>query len=165
MSGPVFNNNISGGQNQINQGMEVNAEMNNSTRTPEQEKRTEDALKVVEESLPNEVSDVVMPQLVKVSRMEPAFQIKEQKPEGKLTKIYDKIKPYVGPVVQKVSIFGAAALSVMKTENPWLAGLFALAEDSAKSKKEQASPPQSRTLPRVSPRPRSSDGGSTFGGR
>jgi hypothetical protein len=68
MSGPVFNTNISGGQNQINQGMEVNAEMNNSTRSPEEVKRTEDALKVVEESLPKEVSDVVMPRLVEVSR-------------------------------------------------------------------------------------------------
>lgn len=164
MSGPVFNNNISGGQNQINQGMEVNAEMNNSTRSPEQAKRTDDALKAVEEALPNEISDVVMPQLVKVSRMEPSFQVEEQKPEGKLSKIYEKIKPYVGPVVQKVSIFGAAALSVMKTENPWLAGLFALAEDSAKSKKAESGLP-SRSLPKVTPRPRSNGGGSTFGGR
>ena len=51
--------------------MEVNAEMNNSTRSPEEVKRTEDALKVVEESLPKEVSDVVMPRLVEVSRMSP----------------------------------------------------------------------------------------------
>jgi hypothetical protein len=160
MTGPVFNNNISGGQNQINQGMEVNADMNNYTRSPEQQKRTDNALKAVEEALPEEVSDVVMPQLVKVSRMSPMKQKEEKKPDGKLAKIYDKIKPYVGPVVQKVGIFGAAALSVMKTENPWLAGLFALAEDSAKKKVADASKEQERSLPKVARRRDS--GKSTF---
>ena len=158
MSGPVFNTNISGGPNQMNQGMEVNAEMNNSTRSPEEVKRTEDALKVVEESLPKEVSDVVMPRLVEVSRMSPIKQFEEQKPEGKLSKVYEKIKPYIGPFVQKAGIFGAAALAVMKTENPWLAGLFALAEDSAKSKPTSSGRSSSSGI-------RKSGGGSTFGGR
>ena len=160
MTGPVFNNNISGGQNQINQGMEVNAEMNNSTVSPEQQERTDSALQAVEESLPKDVSDIVMPELVKVSRMTPMKQKEESKPEGKLGKIYKKIKPYVGPVVQKVGIFGAAALSVMKTENPWLAGLFALAEDSAKKKVAQSKKQESSRLPRTSQS--KSSGGSTF---
>lgn len=168
MTGPVFNNNTSGGQNQINQGMEVSASMNNACTPEENRRNNELAVETVSQALPQEVSDVVMPRLVEVSLMTKQEQEADSKDEsGKIASVYGKIKPYILPVVKKMSIFGAAALKVMKSENPWIAGLFALAEDTAKAKPSVPSSPSSMPTPRTSrvmPRTKPRDGGSTFGG-
>lgn len=162
MTGPVFNNNTSGGQNQINQGMNVSASMNNSCTPEENRRNNELAVEAVTESLPKEVSEVVMPRLVEVSLMTREEQEIDSKEEsGKIGQIYSKIKPHILPVIKKFSIFGAAALKVMKSENPWIAGLFALAEDTAKNAADSKSP---SLPPRTSPRPKPEGGNSTFGG-
>ncbi len=117
----VFNNSITGGQNQINQGQTVNATQSNGVQLP----TVKQVLDTVSEAIPPEaVEDTIQP-LMAMSELPAEEQATEEKKE-EAKNLWARLEPYKGTIYKGVSALGISALTMLVPGAPVLAPLLAM---------------------------------------
>jgi hypothetical protein len=122
--GPI---NISGGQNVVGK--------NEGTMNQSVDGKPIDLgklMSVVAESLPSDVSDVVIPKIQGIASLPTEQQQREMASGSAWSFVRDSIAPHAETIARNLAIFGAAALKALSSSNPVVAGILAVCEANVK---------------------------------
>ncbi len=155
MSGPVFNQNVSGDNNQNIQGMDVSGITQNNTSS--EPVTVKEIVKVINESpdMPEEVTKDIMPVIDGLSQLpaeeqeaivqcsaeippviqvaghggkDAAKKLHINKHFKKWSDLIMKLKPHAGLIWKNVATFGEASLKALASTNPIVSGVLAVCE-------------------------------------
>ena len=122
-----FENNVEGGQNQINQGQNVEATQNVGDAN---EPTIEKFIGVVAESVPNTEEAKVLKERLHTFQSLPAEAQTEQIKTGGADwmPIVETVSTNAGTIWKNIATFGAAALKTFAEKQPIVAGIVAVCE-------------------------------------
>lgn len=116
-----FNNNITGGQNQINQGQHVHATQSNGTQLP----TVKQVFDVISEAVPEEaIEDTIQPLMAMAELPAEEQATEEKKAEAK--NLWERLEPYKEGIYKGVSALSISAVGMLVPVYPVLAPLLAM---------------------------------------